>query len=383
MWGVELTEGREREQQSADRPLRLLHVFTRFNTGGSQVRFASLAGALGDHLDHTVLALTGNYEAAGLVPPGVSIRYLDPPPGGPLPRRLAQYRRLLNQVSPDLLLTYNWGTIEFALARMFAPRPHLHHEDGFGPEEATRQFRRRVWLRRLALSDSHLLVPSKGLEAMAQEVWGLRRAQVHYVANGVPPARRSAPALRSPGFRFEAGVTYIAWIGALRPEKNPLRMLQAFAPLDGRVVLLIIGDGPERSDLLQAIDSLGLAGRVHVLGARPDARNLLARCDLLALSSDTEQMPLVVLEAMEAGLPVASVSVGDVPRMVSLENRPYVTPVCPNALGKAVAALAGDAGLRRSVGEANRRRVRAAYRHETMVANYRLLLDELAGSRRR
>lgn len=355
--------------------MRLLHVFPGFNTGGSQVRFTRLAGALGDDFHHTVLSLNGDYEAARLVPPQVSIRYLDPPAKTPLPRRLLQYRRVLRETRPDLLLTYNWGAMEFALARRLAPCPHLHHEDGFGPEEVARQLRRRIWLRRIALSDSHLLAPSKVLEGIARETWGLHPARVHYVANGVPIAHQPQTTLESLG--FSGRQLRIVWVGGLRAEKNPLRLLEAFAPLRDRAALLILGDGPERGAVKDAVNRMDLADRVHMLGNRTDARDLLAQCDILALSSDTEQMPLVVLEAMAAWLPVASVDVGDVRRMVSEENQPYVTPLSAEALGQALRTLVDNPELRRRVGEANRRRAQAVYNHDEMAANHRALILHL------
>ena len=70
--------------------------------------------------------------------------------------------------------------------------------------------------------------------------------------------------------------------------------------------------------------AMGLDDIVTFTGAIEDPARLLGVFDVFALSSDTEQMPISVLEAMAAGLPVASVDVGDVKEMLSLENRPFV-----------------------------------------------------------
>jgi glycosyltransferase involved in cell wall biosynthesis len=171
----------------------------------------------------------------------------------------------------------------------------------------------------------------------------------------------------------------IVWSGALRREKNPLRLLQAFAPLREKALLLIVGDGPERERVASEARALGLGEAVRLLGLRRDARAIINQCDILALSSDTEQMPLAVLEAMDAGLPVASVDVGDVRRMVSAENRPFVVGRTPQALGCALAALVDDAELRRRIGAANRVRAAEAYDARSMVRAHRELLEALAG----
>lgn len=363
------------DRRRPSRPVRLLHVFTSFNTGGAQVRFVSLAKALGPDYSHAVLALTGDYEASTLVDPGVEIRYLTPPDPAQPPLRLLRYRRLLNRVGPDLLLTYNWGAIEFALANLAGSIPHLHHEDGFGPEEATRQFRRRVWLRRLALHRSHVFVPSETLRRLAEREWRLNARRLHHIPNGIAPSPTPAGVGRPSPNRTTP--PKIVWVGALRPEKNALRMIEAFAPIKDQASLIIVGDGPDRGALLESIRARGLEGAVQLLGRRQDAREIIQEGDVLALSSDTEQMPLVVLEAMDAGLPVASVDVGDVRRMLAPENRPFVTEISSSGLTRALSGLLGNAELRRAVGEANRRHVAAAYRHDVMVDSHRRLLDGL------
>ena len=81
-------------------------------------------------------------------------------------------------------------------------------------------------------------------------------------------------------------------------------------------------------------DSLSIGPAVRFLGRREDVRDILMQCDILALSSDTEQMPLVVLEAMDAGLPVASTAVGDVKYMVCEENQPYIVQGSAPELGR-------------------------------------------------
>ena len=104
---------------------------------------------------------------------------------------------------PDLLLTYNWGAIEWALADRIRPVcPHLHVVDGFGPEEARAQLPRRVWLRRLALSGrTTVVVPSQSLRALATAVWGLNPGRVRHIPNGVDAAALARQARQPFGLR--------------------------------------------------------------------------------------------------------------------------------------------------------------------------------------
>jgi glycosyltransferase involved in cell wall biosynthesis len=105
-------------------------------------------------------------------------------------------------------------------------------------------------------------------------------------------------------------------------------------------------------------------------------------CDLLAVSSDTEQMPLVVLEAMDAALPVASFDVGDVRSMLSPENRPFVVGHSTLALTAAIARLVEDPQLRRTVGAANRARATEVFGADSMIRAHRRLLEQLAAGGR-
>ena len=361
----------------------LVHVFPSFGIGGAQVRFAALVKALGGRYAHTVLSLTGDFGAASLLPPAAAVAFLKPKGGGPPLKRLRAHRNELRGLRPDLLLTYNWGSIEFAMANA-GRTPHLHMEDGFGPDEAQRQLKRRGWTRRFVLARSQVIVPSETLQRIATRQWRLPERRVHHIANGVAPQRHYATDLDDLGPRLPTDRPKIAWAGALRAEKNPLRLLRAFAPLRDQATLIVIGDGPERGAVLVEAERLGLGDSLRLVGRRNDARDLIMQCDMAALSSNTEQMPLMVLEAMDAGLPIASVDVGDVRSMVTPENRAFVTPLNDRALGAALAELVAKPAMRRAIGEANRVRARSVYTLPRMVEAYDALIQAaLWGQRRR
>ena len=359
----------------------ILHVFPTFKIGGAQVRFAELAKGFGDRFSHTVIAMDGQYAAAQFLPPGAGITLGGlPAAGGSLMERLSRYRRDIAAYAPDLLVTYNWGSIEWALANLTMGTPHIHIEDGFGPEEAQRQFLRRVWTRRLALRRSQVIVPSLTLRNLALQVWRLDSTRVHYIPNGIAPCDEFSTNIAELGLGLPPDRPRIAWAGAVRREKNLIRLLRAFAPLKDEAFLLVIGDGPELDSALRESESLSLGPAIRFLGRRQDVRDIFMQCDLAALSSDTEQMPLVVLEAMDAGLPVASTDVGDVRHMVSRENQPYIVNGSDQELGAALRALVRDAATRKEVGAANRRRLRQDYQAKDMIATYEALFRRSAGT---
>jgi glycosyltransferase involved in cell wall biosynthesis len=171
----------------------------------------------------------------------------------------------------------------------------------------------------------------------------------------------------------------IGTVGHLRPEKNHGRLLQAFArvAVERPCRLLIVGDGKERQDLEAQAGRLGISGRVLFAGARPDPLLCYHAMDLFALSSDTEQMPIALLEAMSTALPVAATDVGDVAKMVSPPNREFVAPLGEDsAFTEALARLVDGTELRQSLGQANRERCLEYFDLTSMIQTYVNLYEE-------
>jgi glycosyltransferase involved in cell wall biosynthesis len=351
---------------------RIAWVFPGFGVGGAQVRFAALANRYGASCAHIVLSLNGDLACREKLEPGLDIGY---PDAGHRPGRMAasilQARRLLRALRPDLVVTSNWGAIEWAIGARLAGLPHIHTEDGFGPEERARQIPRRVLTRRLALRGSRIVLPSRTLLRLATETWRLPTNQLAYIPNGIDLARFAAatPAILPPG---EGPV--IGTIAALRPEKNIARLIQAFAALRANrpARLVIVGDGPELGALKALANRLHIAADVIFAGHSTHAETWLAAFEVFALSSDTEQMPLSLLEAMASGLPCACTDVGDVRQMLSGANSTFVTPLDHHALALALGAiLEADHA---AIGRANRMRAAEAFDQETMFAAYAALL---------
>jgi glycosyltransferase involved in cell wall biosynthesis len=360
----------------------LLHIYATFKVGGPQMRFAHLANHFGGAYRHVVVAMDGQTEAAARLAPDLNVELRTTPTtrGGSIWSNLKACRGLLDEVRPDLMVTSNWGSIEWALANLDARTPHLHMEDGFGPEEALRQLPRRVWTRRLALRRSMVLLPSMTLERMARNVWRLPQRRLIHTPNGVDCARfarKPDPAFAAACGIPDDGLPVVGTVAALRGEKNLYRLLDAFALATRRRAarLVIVGDGEQRDGLTARAAALGLAERVVFTGACPTPERLLPSFSLFALSSDTEQMPISVLEAMAAGLPLAATAVGDVAAMVAPGNRPFIVAKDADALAGAIGGLLDNPSRARSVGRANAVRARAEFDQRLMFKAYRRLFD--------
>jgi glycosyltransferase involved in cell wall biosynthesis len=358
-------------ERSVSRAPLLLHVFSTFAVGGPQMRFVALAEAFGAHYRHVVIAMDGDYACASRLPPGLDVccEQIEVVKGATL-ANVRRFRRRLREIGPDVLVTYNWGAIEWAMADIPRLARHIQVEDGFGPEERTRQLPRRVMTRRLVLARSMVAVPSRTLWQIATEVWRLDPHRVRYVPNGIDLARFAGP-------RATSVEPVIGTVAGLRAEKNVARLVRSFRlvadVLPARLV--IAGDGPQRAALERLAGELGLAGRVHFTGHLDDPAVAYRGLDVFALSSDTEQMPLSVIEAMAAGLPAAATDVGDVCAMLAEANRPFVTALDDAALAGAIRTLVDDAALRRRLGAANRAKAVAEFGQARMLAAWGALLD--------
>lgn len=356
----------------------LLHVFPSFAIGGAEVRFAALANRFGDRWRHAVIALDGRTDCAGRIAPGVPLQLLAAPVAkGDGLSRFPAIRRTLCRLAPAVLVTSNWGSIEWAMAARTIPAlRHIHTEDGFGPDEATGQKMRRVLARRLVLRHSAVVLPSMTLLGIARDRWRLPEECLHYIPNGLDLARFTpgGPRLDLPGGEGPL----IGTVATLRAEKNLGRLLEACALLQGEgraLRLLVVGDGPERARLVERVGALGLAGCAHFTGALADPAPAYRAMDLFALSSDTEQMPFSLLEAMASGLAVAATDVGDVRALLAPENHPYVVPPDAPALAGALRPLLDDPDLRARLGAENRARVERNHDQEAMFQAYARLFD--------
>src|SRR4029078_13082541 len=121
---------------------------------------------------------------------------------------------------------------------------------------------------------------------------------------------------------------------ALRAEKNVARLIRAFA-LAGRDVqarLVIVGEGAARRQLAALVKELQLDDSVTFAGHTADPERLYGAFDVFALSSDTEQKPYTVLEAIAAGRALTTTDVGDIRHMVAPENQPFIVPCDDDAL---------------------------------------------------
>ena len=365
---------------------RILHAHSTFDLGGKEARAVALINAFGDAYAHDIVSAdAGALGAARLIDPGIDVRLMPPevPPleGWPSVKR---WRALADAIRGyDLLLTYNWGSMDAVMAnRLFAGIPHVHHEDGFNSDEVEGQKLKRVIFRRLALAKTQrLVVPSRNLERIASTVWRQPAARITYLPNGIDMALfESTPAPDAiPGFTRRPGETIVGTLAGLRAVKNLPRLVRAFATAARGVEarLVIVGSGSDEAVIRSEAARLGIADLLVLPGFLPHPHRYVGLFDIFALSSDSEQFPISLVEAMAAGLPVVSTDVGDVREILSPENRPFLAaPADEAALAAHLETMIAARALRAMAGAANRARVATEFSHARMVASYRAIYED-------
>ncbi len=377
--------------KSTTRPApKLLHIFSTFAPGGPQVRTVGLMAAFGDEFSHVVVPMDGKTAARDLLPEDFPIE-LEPQPNGVKTLAMVRsIRAIIRRVKPDLVCTYNWGAIEAVMAARSMRVPVLHHEDGFLPDEAGGFKPRRVWTRRLVLRGVRgVVVPSHTLEKIATEIWKLKSSRVHWIPNGIhvpalPTSDERTAARKQFGLPTDdPNAVVIGSVGHLRVEKNYSRLLHAFRRLpvteNCTPYLVMFGDGDDRGALESIAVQDDVKDRVILAGHHEDLAPAYAAMDLFAISSDTEQMPIALLEAMAAELAVASTDVGDVRSMMPETQGEFVVPIeqagdddrTVVALADALQKLAEDWVQRKELGRANRERVERQFSYAPMLDAYR------------
>jgi glycosyltransferase involved in cell wall biosynthesis len=362
---------------------RILHVHSTFALGGKEARAVRLMNAFGEAAQHTVLsAVPGALSARDSLQASIKVDFPeDAPPltGVPTPWRLLRLARYGRQF--DLVLTYNWGAFDMVMARrLFGGPPLIHHEDGFNQDETAALNPKRNLYRRLGLRAAHrLVVPSARLGGLARTAWKQPPQRIERIPNGIPVAdyaREPQPELL--GLGGERGDIVIGTVAGLRPVKNLPRLVRAFAAMKtAKARLVIVGEGPESERIVAEARRLGVADRVELPGFRSHPARWIGAFDIFALSSDSEQSPISLLEAMAAGLPAVTTAVGDIPDMVSADNRPLIVRADDEAaFSAALDALAERQDLRHAIGLANREKAALEYDERAMIARYARLYGE-------
>jgi glycosyltransferase involved in cell wall biosynthesis len=159
----------------------------------------------------------------------------------------------------------------------------------------------------------------------------------------------------------------IGWAGRLTAIKRPLDLIRVTAGVEG-AVLVLVGDGEDRAAAVSLAEELGVSERVRWLGYRDDLGSLYSAFDVFLLTSANEGAPVVVIEALAAGVPVVATDAGGTASVVDAGETGLLAPVgAVQQLQVEIERLRQDGPLRAAMGELGARRMRERFSVERMV----------------
>ncbi|MBM7520315.1 glycosyltransferase family 4 protein [Nocardioides nitrophenolicus] len=351
--------------------MRILTVIPELGAGGAEVVALTLARAATADGHHSRIASAPGFRVAEATAAGIAHTAL--PTMGRRPRDLLRaVVRLRRLPPPDLVHAHNPKAALLCRLAFGHRAPLLVTLHGVADHELGTAVR---ILRRAA---DHVVVVSPHLRERLL-VHGFPAYRVSVVPNGVD----RLPAYPRQRARAELGIApdeVVALCPArLVEQKRHDLLVEAWAALDRPPLLLLAGDGPRRPDVTAAIARHGLRDRVRLLGERADLPRLLAASDLLTLATDWEGLPIAVLEALGAGLPVVA---SDVPGITDqFGDAVHVVPPGSAAdLAAGLRAVLVEPALRARLSAAGTFAFDRRFAADPMIARYRDLQAAMTGS---
>ena len=320
------------EQVRTGRPVMVAQIVTTMARGGAQATVVASSASMGPGFEITVLAGPdatdeGTYwdsdalsEIHTVVVPNL-VRRLSPRNDF---AALVWLIRWLRTNRPDVVHTHSSkaGVLGRIAARIAGIRC-AHTVHGWGPlcssTAAVRLAATTVERGLAGLCDALVVVGNPDLRVgLERRIGSAEKYRV--IRSGVDTGLAKAAAHERDSVRSEIGLSasfVIGMVARMSFQKDHATLIKAFAAADmPEAVLVLIGDGPLRSEVTTLIEELDLSDRVRVLGVRPDAARLVAGFDIAVLSSRWEGMPRTVVEAAAAGVPVVATDVGSVSELI-------------------------------------------------------------------
>lgn len=349
--------------------IRVCQLITELRPAGAERCVYELATRLDrDRFDVSVAALSGGAVADWLSRVGVSVRVLGPPGKLAVAMKLPALARYLRQERIDLVHTHLFhADLAGRLAARLAGVRRLVHTVHI----AERRYLpwRFAWARLAAGWCDRIVCVSQAVrdQHAAKAHLPLTRYQVIY--NGIDLERMRADPQRRRMLRrawsVGDGDILLAYVGRLDPQKNIGMLLDSAAEArrrDGRIRLVIAGDGPLRAQVEQFCNAPGAKDWVRCLGFTDDVPGVLSAADMLVMPSRWEGFGLAAAEAMAAGLPVAATRVAGLSEVVEHEKTGLLVESDDRpGFVAAILRLARDERLRLNLGQAGLARVRERF----------------------
>lgn len=362
-------------------PHSIVHVLSSLGVGGQERVALDLAiGQQRRGHEVRVISLAPAPDgplAAEFAAAGITVARVPKRGPGIDPTLTVRLTRWFQQRSVTVVHTHNPLPLVYAApAARIVGAAAIHTKHGRNPARLPARA-----LRRLAATCVHAFVAVSDTTAeQALALYDCSERQLRIVPNGIRLERYTPDARARAATRDQLGLGdawVVGTVGRLDPFKNQAMLIRAMAPLLGPACrLVVVGDGPCRSDLEAEIARLTYPQGVVLTGRRMDVPAIMPAFDIFALSSTTEGLPLVVPEAMAAGLPVVATEVGGLPNVIEEDITGRLVAVDEIAMRNVLGELLNDKARARAMGVAARKAALSRFSADRMTEDYLALYDE-------
>jgi sugar transferase (PEP-CTERM/EpsH1 system associated) len=370
-------------------PTRIMHVVDSLGKGGLENGLVNVVNGLDSaHFEHIVITIRALGPNGDRLPRDrVPVECIGTLRGSHI--QVAALARAIRKFRPDIVHSRNWGAIEAIIAaRLVGSCAAVHSEHGLESDAMSQEPWRRVCLRRLGYElASRVFSVSYQLRNLHSRRTGFPAHKIGVIHNGVDGRRFFPDAAVRARVRRELGLGEyefcVGCVGNLLPVKDHMTLLKGAAALAGHCRnwrLLIIGEGPERSNLEAFVGAHPeWREQVSFLGTSNCVPELLNAMDVYVLPSIAEGISNSLLEAMAAGLPVVATATGGNPEVVVDRESGLLFPIgdC-SKLTDHLLLLEGSRNMRLQLAQQAVRRVREAFSIDSMIQEYGRLYESLA-----
>jgi len=371
------------------RPL-IAHVVFRFDVGGLENGVVNLLNRLPpEAFRHVIIALTDITDfRQRIARHDVQFIALEKAPGHTFWIYPRLYR-LFRELQPAIVHSRNLAALEVVVPAWLSGVPvRIHGEHGRDVGDLDGSSRKYRWVRRFYRPFvTKYIALSRDLEDYLVSAVGVPPGKIEQIYNGVdimrfyPAASRQAPA----GCPFvDPGLWLVGSVGRMQVVKNQtdlvrafVRTLRAHPALVERLRLVIVGEGPLRTEAQALLAQAGVAEYAWLPGARDDVPEIMRGLDCFVLPSLAEGISNTILEAMASGLPVVATDVGGNRELIDRGRTGEIVPAGDiEAMAERIAAYAADPPAARAAGLAGRALVERQFSMPTMCARYLAVYDD-------
>ncbi len=359
----------------------ILHVVHSFGAGGLENGMVNILNRIPENkYKHIILSLTNDINFKNRITnKNVKIINITKRPG----KGVGWYLDLLKivyKMKPDIIHTRNLSTIEAQIPCMLIPGcKRIHGEHGRDVFDLTGQTKKYIWLRKaISLIIDRYLTVSKDLEFWLVNDINISNNKIFQIYNGVDTNTFYPSEVDKRNNQIIIGS-----VGRLAAIKNYQLLIKAYSQLiqiyhDIDLRLILVGDGPEKNNLILLSEELGVSDKVKFYGNRNDISDLLRKIDIFVLPSLGEGISNTILEAMSTSLPIVASEVGGNVELVNSGVNGFLfKDNDKESLCNVLMILIDKPDLRKKMGKESLNSVLDSFQWDITVSKYMQNYDEL------